>query len=233
MSTAGTTVKILLLTSTARRHLRFASCLSRAFHWADLHVVVEARSPSPWPLAYDRRVWDAEQRVFDEPARIEGWVESVATAQDAFPIGEPLIADTVIVFGSGLIRDPLLAACIECRAVNLHAGISPFYRGNSCNFWAAYDGHPEYVGMTIHRLSAGVDAGDILEVVTAPDHSDPFMRGMLAVRAGQDRLIEKIRDGSIWDAGTPQDLSQTIRYSKRADFTDSVAMEFLNRSPRG
>src|SRR3990167_8396855 len=106
MSTAGTTVKILLLTSTARRHLRFASCLSRAFHWADLHVVVEARSPSPWPLAYDRRVWDAEQRVFDEPARIEGWVESVATAQDAFPIGEPLIADTVLLLGPGLTGDP-------------------------------------------------------------------------------------------------------------------------------
>ena len=47
-------------------------------------------------------------------------------------------------------------------AINIHMGISPYYRGSSCNFWAIYDGNPSYVGATIHLLSKGLDSGDIL-----------------------------------------------------------------------
>ena len=32
-------------------------------------------------------------------------------------------------------------------------GLSPFYRGSSCNFWAIKDKKPEFVGSTIHYLS--------------------------------------------------------------------------------
>ena len=222
---------ILLLTSTGRRHLRFAARLSGAFPLAYLFVVAEVIRPSPWPRAYQQRVWNAEQRVFADAGCLTSRMEIVSHAQDTVHMPIALRADAIIVFGSGLIREPLLSHCMARRAVNLHAGISPFYRGNACNFWATYDGHPEYVGATIHRLSPGVDAGDILETVPAPEEPDPFLRGMLAVRAGQDRLIAMLQDGSIWQPGTPQDLSQTIRYSKRADFTDAVALEFLNRNP--
>ena len=41
-------------------------------------------------------------------------------------------------------------------------GVSPYYRGTSCNFWAIYDDNPSYVGSTIHLLSKGLDSGDIL-----------------------------------------------------------------------
>ena len=40
-------------------------------------------------------------------------------------------------------------------------GISPYYRGTDCNFWALYDGNPHLVGATIHYLSEGLDSGDI------------------------------------------------------------------------
>ena len=41
-------------------------------------------------------------------------------------------------------------------------GISPYYRGSACNFWALYDKNPQFVGATIHYLSEGLDDGDIL-----------------------------------------------------------------------
>lgn len=225
---------ILLLTSTGRRHIRFAARLAArlADGFDALFVVGQFLPPVSWPLAYGRRVWEAERRAFPTGDGDIGNLFCGTDYTDDINAVTDTDYDLIVVFGCSLIREPLLSALMGRRAVNLHAGISPFYRGTACNFWAAYDGHPEYVGATIHRLSAGIDAGDILETVQAPEEPDPFLRGMLAVRAGQDRLIEKIQDGSIWDAGIPQDLSQTIRYSKRADFTDAVALEFLNRNPR-
>ena len=41
-------------------------------------------------------------------------------------------------------------------------GISPYYRGTDCNFWAMYDNNPHLVGSTIHLLTKGLDSGPIL-----------------------------------------------------------------------
>ena len=41
-------------------------------------------------------------------------------------------------------------------------GISPYYRGTDCNFWALYDNNSHLVGSTIHYLSKGIDSGPIL-----------------------------------------------------------------------
>lgn len=41
-------------------------------------------------------------------------------------------------------------------------GLSPYYRGTDCNFWALYDKKPQYVGATIHLLSKGIDSGPTL-----------------------------------------------------------------------
>ena len=32
-------------------------------------------------------------------------------------------------------------------------GVSPYYRGCDCNFWALYDNNPHLVGATIHICS--------------------------------------------------------------------------------
>ena len=41
-------------------------------------------------------------------------------------------------------------------------GVSPYYRGADCNFWALYDSNYHLVGSTIHYLSKGIDSGDII-----------------------------------------------------------------------
>ena len=77
-------------------------------------------------------------------------------------------ADVVVVFGAPWIRPPLLDWCLSRRALNLHAGVAPEYRGTACNFWAQYDQHPELVGYTIHYLDQGLDTGPIIERVSNP-----------------------------------------------------------------
>lgn len=70
-------------------------------------------------------------------------------------------ADAMLVFGTGILKEPLLSA-FEGRIINLHLGLSPYYRGAGTNFWPLVNGEPEYVGATIHYLDAGIDTGPMI-----------------------------------------------------------------------
>jgi len=73
--------------------------------------------------------------------------------------------DLVLIFGSGMIRDPLFSA-IPCPVVNLHLGLSPRYRGSATLFWPFYFMEPTYAGSTFHFIVAEPDAGEIIHQVT-------------------------------------------------------------------
>ena len=73
-----------------------------------------------------------------------------------------LKSDFYLVFGSSYIKGELADYLIKHKAVNIHMGISPYYRGNDCNFWALKDNNPHLVGSTVHLLTKGLDSGPIL-----------------------------------------------------------------------
>ena len=60
-----------------------------------------------------------------------------------------LDSDVYIVLGCCYIKGWLCDYLVSNRAINIHIGMSPFYRGSSCNFWAR-DENYEYVGATLH-----------------------------------------------------------------------------------
>ncbi len=144
-----------------------------------------------------------------------------------------LQSDVYVVFGASFIKSPLVDALVERRAYNIHMGISPQYRGNACNFWALHDRHPEYVGATIHLLSKGLDSGPMLfHTLPKPQEVDGFVLGMLAVQAAHRGLVKYLGEGTL--ATLPpetQDKTKQIRYTRNADFTDSVASSYLNSPP--
>lgn len=69
--------------------------------------------------------------------------------------------DVVLVYGGPLIKTKLLSACPECT-INLHAGLSPWYRGAATLFWPLYMQEPEKLGTTLHLINEKVDDGEIL-----------------------------------------------------------------------
>jgi methionyl-tRNA formyltransferase len=112
-------------------------------------------------------------------------------------------------------------------------GISPQYRGSSCNFWALYDHRPDLVGATLHLLSAGLDSGNIIRHALPPTGiQDGFLLGMASVKSAHEALLELIRSGRDYHRNTEaQDRTRQIRYTRNADFTDAVAAEYLARLP--
>jgi hypothetical protein len=75
--------------------------------------------------------------------------------------------DLICVFGTSLIRGPLLE---RFTLVNLHGGLSPEYRGADCTFWALHNGEPEKVGCTLHYIDAGIDTGRLIAHVCPAVH---------------------------------------------------------------
>jgi hypothetical protein len=69
--------------------------------------------------------------------------------------------DYLVLFGTSLIKSPIINY-FENRIINIHLGLSPYYRGSGTNMWPLYYSEPECVGATIHLATKKVDAGGIL-----------------------------------------------------------------------
>jgi phosphoribosylglycinamide formyltransferase-1 len=74
--------------------------------------------------------------------------------------------DMLACYGGSLIRGPLLAR-FEGRFLNVHLGLSPYYRGAGTNFWPLVRGEPEFVGATFMHIDAGIDTGRVIHQIRA------------------------------------------------------------------
>jgi phosphoribosylglycinamide formyltransferase-1 len=74
--------------------------------------------------------------------------------------------DVIAAFGCSLIGRPLIDR-FRGRIVNLHLGLSPYYRGSGTNFMALVDRRPELVGATFMHLDEGIDTGEVIHQVRA------------------------------------------------------------------
>jgi methionyl-tRNA formyltransferase len=110
--------------------------------------------------------------------------------------------DVVLVYGTDLIRRPLLDAYAG-RLINLHLGLSPYYRGTATNFYPLLNDEPEYVGATVHVLDAGIDTGPILHHARPEIVADdmPHTVGCKAILAGIEKVKQALGEAQ---AGTLQ-----------------------------
>lgn len=74
--------------------------------------------------------------------------------------------DILVCYGTSIIREPLLSD-FEGRFLNIHLGLSPYYRGAGTNFWPIVNDEPEFVGVTFMQIDAGVDSGPVIHQMRA------------------------------------------------------------------
>lgn len=139
-------------------------------------------------------------------------------------------SDIYIIFGSSFIKGRLLNFLIKNKAINIHMGLSPFYRGTDCNFWALYDEKKNFVGATIHYLNEKLDAGRIIKYVYPTNYSNLFDFTMSTSKNVIDELAKLIYEKKIFKIKSiVQDIKKEIRYSKKNQFNDIVIKNFYKK----
>ena len=241
-------MRVSVFTSNQPRHIALIESLAaiadEVFAIQECNTVFPGQvqdffSKSPVMQDYFSRVIAAEREVFGgirfPPANVRQLSVKMGDISklDLATLEPAMSADVFIVFGASYIKGPLCDGLVQRRVINIHIGVSPYYRGSSTNFWAMYDRRPQFVGATIHLLSSGLDSGPMLfHALPKAVSVDPFVFGMRAVRAAHLALVEHLKQRALFDLSPiEQDRSKELRYTRNADFTDTVAAEYLARLP--
>ena len=141
-----------------------------------------------------------------------------------------LKSDVYVVFGSSYIKDELVDFLVKQKAINIHAGVSPYYRGADCNFWALYDDNPHLVGTTIHLLSKGLDSGPMLYHAMSNLKTNPFEYTMSTIKSAFHSIAERIKNGTIFTIKPlVQEKTKEVRYSKKIEFSEEIVKKYFEK----
>lgn len=218
-------LSLMILCGRSPRHLYVANRLSRSARplaivqetgsrWAarKLHPANLARKGWRWLRDRRRYAGGGEARFFfgngipalEKPELVHN-VPHI-NHRDVVALADRLQPDVIAVFGTSLIRGPLLEKG-RLGIFNLHGGLSPRYRGADCTFWALYNGEPEQVGCTLHRIDSGIDTGALIahvcpEVKEGDDELTLFWRAVRDSANAYAELLQRVARGE--QLGRPQ-----------------------------
>ena len=82
--------------------------------------------------------------------------------------------DLIIVNGTRIISNKVINS-VDCRLINIHAGITPKYRGVHGAYWAMVNKDYNNIGVTVHYIDTGIDTGQIIcQAKIQPKINDNF-----------------------------------------------------------
>lgn len=241
-------LKLVILTSNGKRHKFFANFLIERFNVVG--IVTEKKRPLAATAAVEeestvmehkKRIKESEEKYFGQYEKFNLPEENIL-ALDFGQINSELafkwIADRqpdyIILYGTDIIRPPLLSH-FENKIINMHLGLSPYYRGSATNFWALAEGEPEGVGATIHLAVQKVDAGSILaqvrpEISPGDDDQDIGNKTIIAGTKLMAECIVRYAEGRL----VPQPQNLTIgKIFKKKDFNAQAVLKMRENFARG
>ncbi|MBL0145289.1 MAG: formyl transferase [Chitinophagaceae bacterium] len=103
--------------------------------------------------------------------------------------------DIIVVNGTRIISKKILSAT-NAKIINMHAGITPNYRGVHGAYWALVNKDNENCGVTIHFVDAGIDTGNIIyqQKITITKQDNFVTYPFLQLAAGLPFLSKAIAD---------------------------------------
>jgi len=209
--------RVVLITSDHPRHRWLAYRVAIAGRLIGL-VAERKRSRGTFPVdsalaSHYLARSDAEGRWFGGAPTYAQLCERTVEVEWGKSSGEDAAAfvascepELVLLFGSSIIKGELLIR-YPGKIINLHLGLSPYYRGSATNFWPLVDGLPECVGATVHHATSRVDGGRIIGQCRPNIESEDDIHdiGCRAIIAGATKLAEMV----VADRSTPEGVEQT------------------------
>lgn len=147
---------------------------------------------------------------------------------------ESIQPDYVFIYGTGLIKRKILSIPTK-ETLNLHTGISPFYRGSCGTFWPLFNQEPQMVGSTVHECTPDIDGGDIygkifVNLDSNDDHYSTFAKCVKEGARLYSDIANKIINGdNIVRERQDLNIGKEYRF-KDLTFIHELRMEYRIRS---
>ena len=232
-------MNIALLTSNHLRHKFIASQLAKKL---SLKVIIcEDKNPMIQDFSfcneneYTLMTSHFEERALSEKIFFENYSnfpKDIAVFQIGFgaintdktlEILKNNSIDCVMLFGASIIESNILNRFPE-RVINLHLGLSPYYKGSGTNFFPIVNNEFECLGSTIHLATAKVDAGAILHQIRIEDLEEND-----TIHSIGNKIIKK--SGEIYPIIVNEYLSGKIEAKQQLNFKDCKEYKLKDFTP--
>jgi methionyl-tRNA formyltransferase len=235
-------MKIVVLTSNSLRHKFLANTLSS---YCDDALIISECKPQTSSFNDSKNFTEIENHFLLRDQTEKSFfpndnyfipktlpiVYKEANSPYVYEVIKNFKPDILIVFGSSIIKEPLISLLPVGHIINLHLGISPYYRGSGTNFWPFVNDELEYLGSTILHLDAGIDTGDIICHVRPNIELNDNVHtvGCKIIKSSVESLIKIIK---LLDGGKKlnrvKQWEVKDRYYKTKDFDEIALSKYKN-----
>lgn len=144
--------------------------------------------------------------------------------------------DIIIAYGCSIIKSELLEH-FSGHFINVHLGLSPYYRGSGTNFWPLVNGEPEYVGATFMYIDKGIDTGEIIHQIRSKIEfgDSPVQIGNRLIIYIANEYVKLIRSFSSVEK-IPTSIFNNdfeVQYCSKKDYTEESVKLLYSRFNRG
>ena len=151
------------------------------------------------------------------------------STNECMAILEKLDVDIILVYGTSIIKGAILHK-YHRKILNVHLGLSPYYRGSGTNYFPFVNNEPEFCGATYMYLDEGIDTGEIIHQIR------PYILSTDSFHQLSNRFLIKVFETYTLIAENYFNLRNvqfsspcsngTRKFCKRKDFT-AMSVELL------
>lgn len=228
-------MKAIVLTSNSLRHKYFIKKLSENFDVLDIYVQKKRNyyneaKRSEFVKKHFNMLEKTEKDFFKGEYDFKFNEVDNINDKNIIDKAKRLKPDFIALFGTSILNDEWLNS-FDGKIINLHLGLSPFYRGSATLFWPfAYD-ELECIGATIHIARQRVDSGEIIfRVKPKIEVGDNYYTiNYKTIKIGIDSFSEAVKrylNGEI--KPIKHDISNSKLF-KKCDFNEEVLKKVLDK----
>lgn len=120
--------------------------------------------------------------------------------------------DLILVYGTGLLKSATYSLS-KLASINAHGGKIPGYRGLDTNLWAAYEGRPDEMMVTLHGVDKKLDTGPVYLACPIEPQAD---LSLISIRYYTTILCTKMFIDLIkmFSSGAPKPMIQDLTNSR-------------------
>ena len=170
--------KILIITSGSLRHLYFANSFVKSFTESKFKIIIEGKLNFPTSINNSKsgdiiedhfilrgnseyRFFSGSDVILKQKEKILNLQKGEINTLETIKLIKDFNPELILTYGCSIIK-PKLIDLFKNKIINVHLGISPYYRGAGTNFHALVNNEFHFFGYTIMYIDKGIDTGKII-----------------------------------------------------------------------